>query len=128
MTVALSQRIDEFIKFLEPQEERDAVNQGFYEIANFSCAIGIIDALHIRIIAPTENEPDFVNRKRCKAFMTTKVFFKNRTFYFVIVVFLFLDKFAICFYSTIISGCYRTFFKTAYKLQIFRLHKINKAD
>ena len=64
VTVALSRRIDLFIKFPESQEERDAVKQGLYEIANFPCAIGIIDASHIRIIAPTNNEPDFVNRKR----------------------------------------------------------------
>ena len=51
VTVALSRRIDEFIKFPESQEERDAVKQGLYEIANFPCAIGIIDASHIRIIA-----------------------------------------------------------------------------
>ena len=64
VTVALSRKIGEFIKIPESQEERDAVKQGLYEIANFPCAIGIIDASHIRIIAPTENEPDFVNRKR----------------------------------------------------------------
>jgi hypothetical protein len=33
-------------------------------MANFQCAIGIIDASHIRIIAPTANEWDFMNRKR----------------------------------------------------------------
>ena len=64
VTVALSRKVDQFIKFPQSQEERDSVKQGLYEIANFPCAIGIIDASHIRIIAPTENEWDFVNRKR----------------------------------------------------------------
>ena len=64
VTVALSRRLDEFVKFPQTQEERDSIKQGLYEIANFPCAIGVIDASHIRIIAPTENEWDFVNRKR----------------------------------------------------------------
>ena len=64
VTVALSRRLDEFVKFPQTQEERDSIKQGLYEIANFPCAIGVIDASHIRIIAPTENEWDFVNHKR----------------------------------------------------------------
>lgn len=54
---------DQFIKFLESREQRDVIKQGLYEIANFLCASGIIDCSHIRIIAPTENELDFVNQK-----------------------------------------------------------------
>jgi hypothetical protein len=64
VTVALSRKIDQFVKFPDTQEERDAIKQGLYEIANFPCAIGVIDASHIRIIAPSDNEWDFVNRKR----------------------------------------------------------------
>ena len=64
VTLALSRRVDQFIRFHQTQEERDNVKQGFYNIANFPCAIGCIDATHIRIIAPTENEWDFVNQKR----------------------------------------------------------------
>ncbi len=64
VTVALSRRLDQFIKIPDTQHERDLIKQGLYEIANFPCAIGVIDALHIRIIAPTDNEWDFVNRKR----------------------------------------------------------------
>ena len=64
VTLALSRRVDQFIRFPQTQEERDNAKQGFYNIANFPCAIGCIDATHIRIIAPTENEWDFVNRKR----------------------------------------------------------------
>lgn len=111
VTVALSRGIDEFIKFPESQEERDAVKQGLYEIANFPCATGIINASHIRIIAPTENEPDFVNRKRYHSINVQGIcdhkgiLSKHSTFYFVIVVSLFYGQvFAICFYSRIISG------------------------
>ena len=64
VTLALSRSVDQFIRFPQTQEERDNAKQGFYNIANFPCAIGCIDATHIRIIAPTENEWDFVNRKR----------------------------------------------------------------
>ena len=64
VTLALAQRVDQFIRFPQTQEERDVAKQGFYNIANFPCAIGCIDGTHIRIVAPTENEWDFVNRKR----------------------------------------------------------------
>ena len=64
VTVALSRKMNQFIKFPQSQEERDTVKQGFYEIANFPCVIGCVDGTHIKIIAPSQNEPDFVNRKR----------------------------------------------------------------
>ena len=64
VTVALCRKMNQFIRFPRTQHERDAAKQGFYEIANFPCAIGCVDATHIRIIAPTDNEWDFVNRKR----------------------------------------------------------------
>jgi hypothetical protein len=57
-------RPDLEINFPETQEERDVIKQGLYDIANFPCAIGIVDGLHIRIQSPTDNEWDFVNRKR----------------------------------------------------------------
>ncbi|XP_028413867.1 putative nuclease HARBI1, partial [Dendronephthya gigantea] len=64
VTVALCRKINQFIKFPQSQEDRDIVKQGFYEIANFPCVIGCVDGTHIKIQAPSENEPDFVNRKR----------------------------------------------------------------
>jgi hypothetical protein len=64
VTVALSRKMNQFIKFPQSQEERGTVKQGFYEIANFPCVIGCVDGTHIKIIAPSQNEPDFVNRKR----------------------------------------------------------------
>ena len=62
VTVALCRKLNHFIQFVQAQYERDAAKQGFYEIANFPCVIGCVDA--ISIIAPTDNEWDFVNRKR----------------------------------------------------------------
>ena len=64
VTLVLAQRVDQFIRFPQTQEERDVDEQGFYNIANFPCAIGCIDGTHIRIVAPTENEWDFMNRRR----------------------------------------------------------------
>ena len=55
VTVALCRRFDQFVKFPDT-EERDLIKQGLYEIANFPCAIGVIDASHIKIIAPKDNE------------------------------------------------------------------------
>ena len=43
VTVALSRKINQFIKFPQSQEDRDIVKQGFYEIANFPCVIGCVD-------------------------------------------------------------------------------------
>ena len=64
VTLTLSRKVDQFIRFPRTQQERDAAKQGFYDIANFPCTIGCVDGTHIRIIAPTDNECDFVNRKR----------------------------------------------------------------
>jgi hypothetical protein len=64
ITVALSQKLDQFVKFPDTQEERDSIKQGLYEFENCLCAIGVIDASHIRITAPTDTEWDFVNRKQ----------------------------------------------------------------
>ena len=64
VTVALSRKMNQFIKFPQSQKDREIIKQGFYEIANFPCVIGCVDGTHIKINAPSENEPDFVNRKR----------------------------------------------------------------
>lgn len=63
VTVALARKIDEFVKFPQTREERDEVKRGLYNIAGFPCAIGCIDGTHVRIKGPSENEPDYVNRK-----------------------------------------------------------------
>ena len=64
VTVALASKLDEFVRFPHTQEQLDVIKNGLYEIANFPCAIGLIGCSHMRNIASTYNEPDFVNRKR----------------------------------------------------------------
>ncbi|CAH3146850.1 unnamed protein product, partial [Pocillopora meandrina] len=39
------------------------LKEGLFRVGGFPCAIGFIDGTHVRITAPHENEPDFVNRK-----------------------------------------------------------------
>ena len=41
VTVGLSRKIDQCVKFPDTQEERDAIKQSLYEIANFPCAIDL---------------------------------------------------------------------------------------
>jgi hypothetical protein len=61
--LALARKLDRFVKFPETREAKDIIKQGFYEHAGFPCIIGCVDGTHVRIIAPTESEPDYVNRK-----------------------------------------------------------------
>ena len=77
VTVALSRKMNQFIKFPQSQEDREIIKQGFYEIANFPCMIGCVDGTHIKIIAPSKNEPDFVNQKRVHS---TKVHYLQKAF------------------------------------------------
>ena len=61
--LALSRKIDQFVKFPDTRQAKDEIKQGFYEHAGFPCIIGCVDGSHVRIIAPSESEPDYVNRK-----------------------------------------------------------------
>ena len=54
VTVAIVQRIDEFVKFPQTREEKDEIKQGFYDIAGFHCVIGCVDGTHVGIISPTK--------------------------------------------------------------------------
>ncbi|KAK3557673.1 hypothetical protein QTP70_033030, partial [Hemibagrus guttatus] len=40
-----------------------AIKEDFHRIAGFPNVVGCIDGTHIPIIAPSENEADFVNRR-----------------------------------------------------------------
>ena len=55
--------LGDFITFPSTRAERDEIKQGFFQFRGFPCAIGCTDGSHIRITAPHENEPDFVNSK-----------------------------------------------------------------
>ena len=60
---ALTAKLGDFVTFPSTRAERDEIKQGLFRVGGFSCAIGCIGGTHIRITAPHENEPDFVNRK-----------------------------------------------------------------
>ncbi|CAC5387659.1 unnamed protein product [Mytilus coruscus] len=56
-------RRDQFIKWPARQEERDRNKQGFFRGGLFPGVIGCIDGTHVKIQAPSEDEPAYVNRK-----------------------------------------------------------------
>ncbi|XP_063404190.1 putative nuclease HARBI1 [Mytilus trossulus] len=59
---ALVRRAPKFIKFPSGQViEENKVK--FYAVANFPNVLGLIDGTHVRIIAPSQHEEQFVNRK-----------------------------------------------------------------
>jgi hypothetical protein len=61
--VALSNKREEFICWPSNQE-KEAIKNGFYQMARFPGIIGCIDCTHNRIQAPHLNENFYVNRKR----------------------------------------------------------------
>lgn len=63
VTQALSSKVNDFIKFPSTRNERDEIKRGLFKVGGFPCAIGCIDGTHVRIKAPSQNEPDYVNRK-----------------------------------------------------------------
>jgi len=63
VTQALAVKLGDFIRFPSTRAERDEIKQGLFRVGGFPCAIGCIDGTHVRITAPRENEPDYVNRK-----------------------------------------------------------------
>ena len=63
VTLAIARKLDDFVKFPESRQEKDEIKQVFYDRGGFPCVIGCVDGSHVRIIAPSENECNFVNRK-----------------------------------------------------------------
>ena len=63
VTLALAAKAVDFIKFPSSRAVSDEIKQGLFRIGGFPCGIGCIDGTHVRILAPSENEPDYVNRK-----------------------------------------------------------------
>ena len=62
VTNALVRKKDEFIKW--PNDNRkNMIRAGFYDKAGFPNVIGCIDGTHVRIQAPSVDEPAYVNRK-----------------------------------------------------------------
>lgn len=59
----LSTKQSEFIKWPTTASAINENKNGFYRRRRFPGIIGCIDGTHIRIIAPSKDESDFVNRK-----------------------------------------------------------------
>lgn len=59
---ALNAKADQFIKWPSVQRKGD-IKQGFFDNGGFPGVVGCIDGTHVRISAPSHDEPSFVNRK-----------------------------------------------------------------
>ena len=62
VTRALVHRMPTWVH-LPTQQEADAQKVKFHAKAGFPNVIGCIDGTHVRILAPTNNEHEYVNRK-----------------------------------------------------------------
>ena len=67
----LSQFVDAIIKVApnytympENSEDRESVKSSFFKMAGFPGVLGCIDGTHIPLIAPTEDEYSYVNRRK----------------------------------------------------------------
>ncbi|XP_071497397.1 putative nuclease HARBI1 [Diadema antillarum] len=60
---ALTDRLPHFVRLPQGHEQVENMMK-FYQIARFPGVIGLIDGTHVKIQAPTEDEHQFVNRKR----------------------------------------------------------------
>lgn len=63
VSLALAEKRDNFIKFPTTVAEKRVIRDGLYELGGFPGVIGLVDGTHVRILAPTNNEANFVNRK-----------------------------------------------------------------
>ncbi|XP_071118415.1 putative nuclease HARBI1 [Haliotis cracherodii] len=63
VTDALVKRKNEFIKWPTQECYIRQVQDGFFALGGFPSVLGCIDGTHIRIQAPTRDEPAYVNRK-----------------------------------------------------------------
>jgi|SRR6218665_298546 len=62
VTKAILRLMPKWVK-LPCQEEADVTKTKFYQMGGFPNVIGCVDGTHVRILAPTENEHEYVNRK-----------------------------------------------------------------
>ena len=63
VSLALANKHEQWIKFPTTMEDKNTIRAGMHDIAGFPCVIGCIDGTHIRLQAPSQNEPNYVNRK-----------------------------------------------------------------
>nr|XP_057940329.1 putative nuclease HARBI1 [Doryrhamphus excisus] len=62
VSLALKRQINSFVVF-PGHKPVGVIKEEFHRIAGFPGVIGCIDGTHIPIVAPSENEGDYVNRK-----------------------------------------------------------------
>ena len=75
--------LSQFIRFPLTPVETQRKKAEFVQIAGFPEVIGVIDGTHVRIMAPSEQEAEYVNRKRYHSINVQFVFDAN---YYVIDV------------------------------------------
>ena len=63
VTLAIAAKLGDFVKLPQTRQEKAVIKQDFYDIGGFPCVIGCVDGSHIRIIAPSQNLCNYVNRK-----------------------------------------------------------------
>ena len=63
VTNALVDRKDQYIRWPVNVQRLNEIKAGFYQKAHFPNVIGCVDGTHVRIQAPSEDEPSYVNRK-----------------------------------------------------------------
>lgn len=73
---ALTQRhiFRRFVKFPLTRHEVQRKQQRFMEVAGFPGVVGVIDGTHVGIVAPTEHEREYVNRRRFHSINVQVVF------------------------------------------------------
>ena len=59
---SLARKLAEFVRWLAAADEQN-IKRGFFTIAGFPGVVGLIDGTHVRILAPSEHEEQFVNTK-----------------------------------------------------------------
>ncbi|CAC5365624.1 HARBI1 [Mytilus coruscus] len=73
VTNALLSKKDQFIKWPARQEERDRNKQGFFRGGLFPGVIGCIDGTHVKIQAPSEDDPPtLMNSINVQGYVTMK--------------------------------------------------------
>ena len=63
VTDAIVARTEHFIRWPVSSDDTTAIKTGFYAQACFLNVIGCTDGTHVRILAPSEDENAYVNRK-----------------------------------------------------------------
>ena len=51
----------QFFKFPETGNQRDEIKHGLFRVEDFPCVLGCIDTTHVKIKAPSQNNPNYVN-------------------------------------------------------------------